>query len=191
MVDVLLNTDDIVVFGPPEVVDVLVDIGPQGTRGSKVFAGIGEPNANPGNIPETPLLNDLYIDISATGGSYMYQYVAEISGNTWIQILKLSPALLAQNYSITFTTGAGSQNIPITSISTDINLSTVTADQFNVQYNIENTLPVASAVAKSIVTISDVKYLKLDFTGVSFSGGTATNLSGEKTVQVLVSVVGG
>jgi hypothetical protein len=31
MVDVLLNTEDVVVLGPPETVDVLVDIGPQGT----------------------------------------------------------------------------------------------------------------------------------------------------------------
>ena len=39
MVDVLLNTDDVVVIGPPESIDLLVDIGPQGTRGSKFIVG--------------------------------------------------------------------------------------------------------------------------------------------------------
>ncbi len=191
MVDVLLNTSDVVVFGPPEVVDLLVDIGPQGTRGSKVFANIGNPNTTPGVITETVQLNDLYIDITAGGGYYMYQYVTEISGNTWVEIIKIAPTLFASNYSVTFTSGEGSQSIPITSISTDINLSTVTADDFNVQFNIEGTLPIASSVSKSIETVSDIKYLKLDFSGVSFSGGTASDLTGDQTIQVFVSVVGG
>lgn len=191
MVDVLLNTDNVVIFGPPEVVDVLVDIGPQGVRGSKIFANTGNPNSNPDKVTETPLLNDIYIDISANGGSYVYQYINEISGNIWVEILKLSPAIFSSNYNITFTTGAGSVDIPITSISPDINLTTVTASQLNVQYNIEGTLPIAAAVTKSIVTVSDIKYLRLSFKGVSFDSGTATDLSGEKTVQVFVSVIGG
>jgi hypothetical protein len=44
MADVLLSNDDITVLGPPNTVEVLVDIGPTGTRGSQVFVGIGDPN---------------------------------------------------------------------------------------------------------------------------------------------------
>ena len=43
MPDVLLNNDDITVLGPPETVELLVDIGPTGTRGSQVFVGVGDP----------------------------------------------------------------------------------------------------------------------------------------------------
>lgn len=35
MADVVLSNDDITVLGPPEVVELLVDIGPTGQRGSK------------------------------------------------------------------------------------------------------------------------------------------------------------
>jgi hypothetical protein len=82
--------DDIVVFGPPDVVEVLVDIGPTGTRGSQVFVGVGNPNTV--EIGQTPLLNDLYINASPGADyGYMYQYVSEPGGNTWIQILEISP----------------------------------------------------------------------------------------------------
>ena len=59
MPDVLLSNDDVTVLGPPSVVEVLVDIGPSGTRGSQVFVGVGDPNII--SIGQTPLLNDLYI----------------------------------------------------------------------------------------------------------------------------------
>ena len=60
MTDVLLSNDDITVLGPPAIVELLVDIGPSGTRGSQVFVGVGDPNSIV--IGQTPLLNDLYIN---------------------------------------------------------------------------------------------------------------------------------
>ena len=44
-VEVLVNTDDITVLGPPPVVNVQLDIGATGVRGSKVFVGTGTPNS--------------------------------------------------------------------------------------------------------------------------------------------------
>jgi hypothetical protein len=67
MVDVLLNTEDVVVLGPPETIDVLVDIGPQGTRGTKFIVGSGEPNGQTSSgvlLGQTLILNDMYIDVS-------------------------------------------------------------------------------------------------------------------------------
>ena len=62
MVDVLLNTEDVVVLGPPDSIDVLVDIGPQGTRGSKIIVGSGDPNTLTSNgvlLGTTLILNDI------------------------------------------------------------------------------------------------------------------------------------
>ena len=72
MPDVLLSNDDITVLGPPELVEVLVDIGPTGQRGSKFFVGTGEPNTltTSGTIfSETINLYDMYIN-SAPGTNY-------------------------------------------------------------------------------------------------------------------------
>ena len=78
MPDVLLSNDDVTVLGPPNTVEVLVDIGPTGTRGSKVFVGSGNPNnlTSSGSIfGQAIILNDLYINISpGTNYGYMYQY---------------------------------------------------------------------------------------------------------------------
>ena len=40
MPEVLLSNDDITVLGPPPIIEVLVDIGPKGTRGSQFFVGV-------------------------------------------------------------------------------------------------------------------------------------------------------
>ena len=72
MVDVLLNTDDVVVLGPPETINVQVDIGPTGQRGSQVFVGSGDPNVV--DIGQTPIYNDLYINTSPGGElGYLFQ----------------------------------------------------------------------------------------------------------------------
>lgn len=196
MTDVLLNTADIVVFGPPEVVDLLVDVGPQGIRGTKIFSGEGDPRTNPENLPsgETIQLYDMYIDISASGGSYLYQYINDNTlGDVWTPIVKVSPILFAKNYALTFATGTVTKDISLSEIlpdatSSEINAIT-SADTFNVQFNIVNSLPIASSVVKSIETVSDIKKLRLVFKAVSFSSGTASDLTGEQSVQVFISVV--
>lgn len=195
MADVLLNTADIVVFGPPEVVDLLVDVGPQGIRGNKIFSGNGDPRDPTTILPSEPIqLNDMFLDISSSGGSYLYQYLNDPAlGDIWTPIVKVSPILFAKNYSLTFATGTVTKDIPLSEIlpdatSSEINAIT-SADTFNVQFNIVNSLPIASSVTKSIQTISSVKNLRLVFRGVSFTGSTATNLTGAQSVQVFVSVV--
>jgi hypothetical protein len=132
-IDVLLNTDDIVVFGPPDVVEVLVDIGPSGTRGSQVFVGVGDPNLV--EIGQTPNLNDLYINTSPGADyGYLYQYVSEPGGDTWIQVLKLNPTIYSENHLTTYTAGAASIVIPIADIVT-VTGTPLTAENFNVQYS--------------------------------------------------------
>jgi hypothetical protein len=62
-VEVLVNTDDITVLGPPPVVNVQLDIGATGIRGNKVFVGTGSPNSFTSNgtiFNQTLYLNDLY-----------------------------------------------------------------------------------------------------------------------------------
>ena len=70
MTDVVLSTDDLTVLSGPETIELLVDIGPTGTRGSKFFVGIGNPNSDD---TLDPLLNDLYVN-SAPGSDYGYLY---------------------------------------------------------------------------------------------------------------------
>jgi hypothetical protein len=195
MPDVLLSNDDVTVLGPPNTVEVLVDIGPTGTRGSKVFVGSGNPNnlTSSGSIfGQAIILNDLYINISpGTNYGYMYQYVSEPGGNTWIEILALNPTIYNKLHTTTYVDGEASITIPISDIVT-VTGSPLTANNFVVQYSISHTHAVASTVTVPAL-VGDGSNLVLNFKAVEYhpeSGPTEwIDLDEEVITHLLISVV--
>lgn len=191
MPDVLLSNDDITVLGPPEVVEVLVDIGPNGQRGSKFFVGVGDPNTltTSGAIfEETINLYDMYIN-SAPGVDYgyLYQYKSETGGNTWVQVLKISPTLYSKRHTVGFSSGEASITIPISNIVT-VSGTPLTASNFNVQYSIQNTAPIASSIeipalagagTNLVVNVNAAKYVDSEW----------SDLTGEVTIHIFISVI--
>ena len=191
MTDVLLSNDDITVLGPPEVVELLVDIGPTGQRGSKFFVGVGEPNAltSSGSIfQETINLYDMYIN-SAPGANYgyMYQYISETGGNTWVQVLKISPTLYSKRHTVTFASGEASISVPIANIVT-VSGTPLTASNFNVQYSIENTAPIASSVEIPALAGSGTN-LVVNLNAARYASNTWSDLTGGVTVHLFITVV--
>ena len=191
MVDVLLNTEDVVVLGPPETIDVLIDIGPQGTRGSKIIVGSGEPNALTSSgviLGQTLILNDMYIN-TAPGADYgyMYQYVSQPGTNAWVSVLKVNPAIYSSIRTVSFTSGSGSTTIPISDIVT-VAGSPLTASNFNVQFQIEGANPIASSMEIPVLAGAGTN-LVINFDAIEYSGGTWSNLSGSKIVHLFISIV--
>jgi hypothetical protein len=191
MPDVLLSNDDITVLGPPELVELLVDIGPTGQRGSKFFVGTGEPNplTTSGTIfSETINLYDMYIN-SAPGANYgyMYQYVSESGGNTWVQVLKISPTLYSKRHTVTFASGAASITVPIANIVT-VSGTPLTASNFNVHYSIQGANPVASSIEVPALAGAGTN-LVINLNAVKSVSGTWSNLTGEVTVHLFITVV--
>ena len=186
MPDVVLSNDDLTVLSGPEVIELLVDIGPTGTRGSKVFVGVGNPNSV---AISTKILNDLYIN-SAPGSDYgyLYQYVSEPGGDTWVEVLKIAPAIYSKIHTVTFGAGSdadygsGTIVIPITDITAVTGLD---ADNFSVQYSIVNAKPLASSLAS--VTISSTN-LVINLQASEYDGTWAA-LETEASVHLFVSVV--
>jgi hypothetical protein len=191
MVDVLLNTEDVVVLGPPDSVDVLVDVGPQGTRGSKIIVGSGEPNAQTSSgvlLGTTLILNDIYIqtDPGADYG-YMYQYVSQPGGNTWVEVLSISPAIYSVIQTLSFSSGSASTTIPISNIVT-VTGSPLTASNFNVQFQIEGANPIAASMEIPALAGAGTN-LVINFDAVQYSGGSWSALTGSKKVHLFISIV--
>jgi hypothetical protein len=191
VVDVLLNTEDVVVLGPPDSVDVLIDIGPQGIRGNKFIVGSGEPNPLTSSgvlLGTTLILNDMYIN-TAPGENYgyMYQYISQAGANTWVQVLKINPAIYSAVETISFSSGAGSITIPISNIVT-VSGSPLTASNFNVQFRIEGANPIASAMEIPALAGAGTN-LVINFDAVQYSGGSWSALTGSKTVHLFISIV--
>ena len=186
MPDVVLSNDDLTVLSGPEVIELLVDIGPTGTRGSKVFVGVGNPNSV---SLSTKILNDLYIN-SAPGSDYgyLYQYVSEPGGDTWVEVLKISPSIYSKNYTVTFASGTSADSgsgtivIPITDITAVTGLD---ADNFSIQYSIVNAKPLASSLAS--VTISSTN-LVINLQASEYDG-TWGAFDAEVLVHLFISVV--
>jgi hypothetical protein len=191
MVDVLLNTDDVVVLGPPETIDVLVDIGPQGTRGTKFIVGSGEPNAQTSSgvlLGQTLILNDMYINVSpGQNYGYLYQYVSQPGGNTWTQVLHMNPAIYSAVETVPFTTGDGSITIPISNI-VSVTGSPLTASNFSVQYQIEGANPIASSLEIPALAGAGTN-LVINFHASQYSGGSWSALTGNKLVHIFISIV--
>jgi hypothetical protein len=191
MPDVILSNDDITVLGPPETVELLVDIGPTGERGSKFFVGIGNPNSLTSSqtiFSEDIYLYDMYINAApGTDYGYMYQYISEPGGNTWSQVLKISPTLYSKNHTTTFASGEASITIPIANIVT-VSGTPLVASNFNIQYSIESVNPLASSIEVPALAGAGTN-LVINFNAVKSVSGTWSNLTGEVKIHLFISLV--
>lgn len=186
MPDVLLDNDDITVLGSPEVVELLTDIGATGTRGSQIFVGLGNPNII--EIGQEPKLNDLYINTSPGADyGYLYQYVSQPGGETWIEVLELNPTIYSKNFLTTYVNGEASITIPVSDIVTST-ATPLVAENFSVQYNIVNDNPVASSMSIPAL-VGDGEDLVINFKAAEYDG-TWTDLDGQVTTHLHITVIG-
>lgn len=186
MPEVVLNTDNITVLAPPAVIEVLVDIGPRGIRGSQFFVGVGNPNSV--NIGQTPNLNDLYINTSPGGElGYLYQYQSQPGGNLWVQVLDIYPSVYSENAQVTFESGSAEVVIPVADIVT-VTGTPLTSDNFSVQYSIAHTNPVASAMQiPALVGAGDNLVINLE--AVEYASSTWSALDEAVTIHFNITIV--
>jgi hypothetical protein len=185
MTDVVLSNDDITILAPPSTIELSVDIGPQGDRGSQIFVGVGDPNTI--TIGQQVELNDMYINTSPGADyGYMYQYRSEPGGNVWVETLRINPTIYSKNILTTYTDGIAEIIIPINDIVTGSS-SPLEASNFSVQYSISHTNPIASSM--SIPPLTSGENLVINFKAVQSVSGTWSNLSGEVTTHIFISIV--
>jgi len=196
MVDILLTTDELSVLGGPETVNVEVDFGPSGDRGSQIFSNTGKPviggNGLTALAPDCQLF-DLYINILPTDDEYQYVYQLQnvLGTNTWVKLFRLVSNIYSKNYTETsFIDGVWSMNIPVAEI-VPLNLvGTAQSENFNVQYSVLNQNPIASSInIGEVTTANSERVLPITITASELSGSSFTELSGPKSVQLFITVV--
>jgi hypothetical protein len=194
MPEVLVSNDDITVLGPPSSIDVQLDIGPTGQRGSKIFIGAGDPNTltdfNNDIIFEQKIyLNDLYIN-NATGSeySYMYQYLKRLGANTWVEVLKVNPAIYSLTETVSFTAGVGSISIAISDIVQNSG-SPLTADNFSIQFSFGNDKVVTASITQVAITGITGQNLDITFKAIEYDSGTWIDLVGPITTHLFITIV--
>jgi hypothetical protein len=92
--DVVLENDNLAIFGPPTSIDIALDIGPKGDRGSRIFSGSASPTFTDAQFNTlfgvTPTYGDVYILTSGTTnyGSF-YTYTSTPSENQWTASVRI------------------------------------------------------------------------------------------------------
>jgi hypothetical protein len=117
----------------------------------------------------------------------MYQYVSQPGGNTWVEVLNISPAIYSTIQTLSFSSGSASTTIPISNIVT-VTGSPLTASNFNVQFQIEGANPIAASMEIPALAGAGTN-LVINFDAVQYSGGSWSALTGSKTVHLFISIV--
>lgn len=193
MVDVILSSDDLVVLGGPESVNVEVDFGPQGDRGSRIYVGQGKPD----NVDIGQTLNtfDVYINLLTTSDEYLmvYQYVEVLGTLQWQAITKLNFNNYSEKVSIDFT-GINYCFIPTANIlSNPSYIGSLDASNYNVQATFETSAgyPIAHSIKTEIVSAAgeEPEKLKITFYAKEFDGSNWVDIAESRTANISISVV--
>ena len=186
MADVVLSTVNLDVFGGPTSLEVSTDFGQPGDRGSRIWAGTGNPvGALAG---EDVKLYDLFINTNTADQFYgwLYQLVPEVGNPQWVRVLKLNPSQYSVIQTTSFTDGAATFDIPLTNITSD---TVVLNTQFTIRYSIESAdeVPIASSFTYSLPTVGGIRYLRINLKAAKFQSSAWSDLSGNQKIHLFVS----
>ena len=194
-IEVLLSTDEIQVLGGPSEVQLSVDFGEPGPRGSNIFTSKGNPNTSLASLI-SPQAYDLCVNVlntDLTGYGYLYQYVSNAASVfSWEPIVKLTPNIYYDNVAGTFTSGSRVVQVPLVNILDLETAQGLTSANFNVQYTILNDKPISSSVSVGsiITTVGGDQVLPLTFKAMEYSSGAWVLLDDVvKTISLAISIV--
>lgn len=159
MADVVVSSNNISVVGGPASIQLNLDSGAQGQRGTFIMYGFPEPNTPEAaaTFISPPQVFDFYVVVDPASENYlqMYQYVNQDGNLLWVPAIKLAINIYSTTRPITFTGGVGSTEINLADLglagvtetgntqSIDVNFFTQpgSAAYFNIQSSISNFNP--------------------------------------------------
>lgn len=183
-INVVIANDDLTVLGPPASIDLQVDVGPQGSRGSYVYSGFNDPNVvSSPFVNKAPAIGDLFF---RTSNNYIYQYVSIPGGEQWEVISSISPSLYNEIKNITFSAGSGSTSIFLNNITLS-SANTLELEDFIIQLTSNNNNPATFSISNKTITTGATPLLLLEFVGAEYSGGSWSSFSGSVDLNITIN----
>lgn len=165
--------EDILVLGGPETINVEVDFGPQGDRGSRIYVGNGKPENV--DIGQTPNTFDVYINLLPSSPEYLniYQYMEVLGTNQWETISRLNFNNYSEKKSIDFSTEINYVFIPTSAVlSNPSYIGNLDASNYSVQSTFETSAgyPIAHSIKTELIpaALPDPERLKITFYAKEF-----------------------
>jgi hypothetical protein len=200
MAEVVLSSEELTVLGGPASINLELDFGPQGDRGSLTFYGFGKPS--PTTLTVVPRVYDSYINIGTSDDEYLfvYQYISGAGGSpNWTKLFKLVPNIYNENETQIFNTSGLAtvvlpidKILPLNEISVQENFARYTAESFSIQCNVINPDPVAVGVTVSSLNINPIDgkmSLFININGIEYADQEWSPLVGSKMVHLIITVV--
>lgn len=200
MTDVNLSALDLTVFGGPTRVDVDVDFGPQGQRGSRITAIIDDPRLTTTVKPADAIIGDLVLNVTPTKPDYLMLYQKNgVGSEEWQEIVELFPNIYSARPVINFQSGIGSTEIILNEVFT-ITDQNYSETRFTVQHNIENTTegqadyPVSSSVDLSVAASGGNQVLTITINAIEYNATLLPNnpwqtVNGNRSVHLFVTAI--
>ena len=159
MADVVVSSSSLSVLGGPTSIELSLDSGATGQRGTFIMYGFVNPNSPEAQeiFISPPQVFDFYVIVDPASENYlqMYQYVNQDGQLIWVPAIKLAINIYSTTRPITFIEGQGSTEINLSDLgiagvtqtgnpqSIDINFFTQPGSSayFNVQTSISNFNP--------------------------------------------------
>jgi hypothetical protein len=143
MAEVAYSSESITVLGGPSRVNVEIDVGPQGKRGTFVLYGFENPNDENASFLDTPVLFDLYVVTDPRSEDYLqiFSYINQDGQFLWVPVLKLTPNVYSTSRVIVFDNGVADLKINLFELGlANVEYPTLigTSTFFNVQATLSN-----------------------------------------------------
>lgn len=183
-IEVLLDTPEISVIGPPNNILVQLETGATGERGSLIFSGFDNPNSASALLTGS-LPNDLFIrESQGQTEGYIYQYLSDGAGGfNWEKIGNLKPstfsdiASLSASAGLTASAGIFSYEVSIAEAFNEYSISDITANNLHVSITPEllNTPIVTTIYGKEVNAGTNT--IILDFYAMKYIAGSWSTVS--------------
>lgn len=188
-INLIIQDDNLTVYGPPQSIELAVDIGPKGDKGSKIYTGPGDPNVNSGLFISNPAsISDIFIR-NDLGGDYgvLYQYVSVPGGNEWQRVLRFQPITYNEIVDVVFSSGSASFLIPLTSLYENAPTN-LTAEDISLIITPQHNSPVSITISNKIILLGISRMLQVSLIGKNL-GNEVSDLSGTITLNINLSIV--
>ena len=215
MVDVILSSDNITVLGGPSDLEVDLNIGASGTRGSLFFVGTQNPNTLNLNqdFPILPIVFDIFINVNSASEDYLqaYQLTNQDGINTWVPVFNINQTQYSVNKVVEFENGQaettievarlGLDNVPFSNVQNSFAYFNVQASLTNVDLGNTSSTPLPSAMS---FKVGDVffdssgsfdpgqfpSFLPITFNAVEFDGTDWVPIDNKETyISITASFV--
>lgn len=181
----IIETPELIVYGSPDTISLVTDIGPKGERGSLIFSNIGHPDSFTDNISgeykmlsETLRGKDMYYRADTDS---WYQW----TGSIWISRSGLERLFKLKQNNVSFTGGSTTLTIPLSSLWNDTSIS---VSNINTYIQAVSSIPTFITVLTKQIIDTDLVLVLAGFT-FELTTSSISSLTSTTDLDLIISLV--